>query len=107
MSIELPLIQSKCPATFCPLFAAQGSPWTGAIDAPCKRSACGFWDKNHCIGQELATESIVEEADGMIIRAMPDCKFAAVCQWQIEAGEKPCAPRYAVMIGVNPIHAGW
>ncbi len=35
-----------CPATMCPLFAADGSPWTGDVNAICEHSheKCGWWD---------------------------------------------------------------
>lgn len=48
MRIQLHIIvNAKCPATFCPLFASQGSPWTGDRDRECERMLCGFFGKAH------------------------------------------------------------
>lgn len=43
-----------CPATMCPLFAAEGSPWTGDKNSPCEQSTDGrkpdgSWDGTGCL----------------------------------------------------------
>ena len=106
----------KCPATFCPLFASQGSPWTGEKDRECERALCGFFHRGFdgedatCHGADMSREVIAEmalaEHGNLDQRApMPECKFAGVCQWQHECGDAPCPPRWAVMIGVDPVYA--
>ncbi len=92
----------KCPATFCPLFASKGSPWTGDVNADCEGTKCGWGSSGRCVGQESSNEMVWEESGKKIVAPMPPCKFDTVCQWQHEAGNRPCPPRLAVMLGVNP-----
>ena len=77
---------------------------------------CGFLGKAHgepvekCRGAEMSVECIAEIAFaeyGEVRQrsAVPECKFAGECQWQRESGERPCPPRFAVMVGVDPVHA--
>lgn len=109
-----------CPATMCPLFAREGSPWTGDRDAPCGREACAWW-RGRCIGEEFAGEQITLAADGRPVlqlgtaakrtdAAAPrtyDCPRARDCQWQIQAGAELCPPRQALALGLDPRLAGY
>lgn len=106
-----PLPMAKCPATFCHLFAAHGSPWTGDKNSDCEREKCGWWQKGlssgvaECHGTNTSFESIWEEAELLskdIVIDKPSCKFEAVCQWQRQLGERTCPPRLAVMLGLDP-----
>jgi hypothetical protein len=111
---------AACPATMCPLFAREGSPWTGDRDVPCIRQACAWWD-GRCRGEEAATEQIALAADGLPVlqlgpaakRSTPaaprtyDCPRATDCQWQIQAGEALCPPRQALALGLDPRLAGY
>lgn len=107
----------KCPATMCPLFAQEGSPWTGEKNADCQRSECGWWHGDHCnacvcaIGQ--AEE--VREQGGFTLQLGPvratretrtprefDCPHASDCQWQQDCAPALCPPRYALSLGLDP-----
>ena len=104
---SLPLVQ--CPATFCPLFAAHGSPWTGVKNGTCIGTECSWHRKSECQGKETAFEVIFggfwdDKTSGA---AKPPCKFEAACQWQRELGDVPCPPRAAIMHGVDPVVAGY
>lgn len=37
-----------CPATMCPLFAANGSRFSGAVNARCERGGCRWFDGTIC-----------------------------------------------------------
>jgi len=37
-----------CPATMCPLFAADGLSFSGAINARCERNGCRWFDGKIC-----------------------------------------------------------
>lgn len=94
-----------CPATMCPLFAVNGSPWTSDVNRPCEREACGWFHKGNCIGQSASLEGIGECVELGLDRIAPktfDCPRAHECQWQIEAGKELCAPRRALSAGVHP-----
>lgn len=65
--------RTVCPATICPLFAPDGSPWTGDKNSPCARHeasepddplgrhGCIFWDdKRGCDGAGFADAQIDE-----------------------------------------------
>jgi len=123
----------NCPATMCPLFAKDGSPWTGAKDAPCPSKGlaegshgecggCPWWDMGCSDGGPHS--QIDEVADGghpMVAgpsqpkrtRAAPreyDCPKASECQWQArsEATGKPlCPPRWALSLGLDPRNAAF
>lgn len=108
---------SFCPATMCPLFAANGSPWTGDKDSPCERDKCGWWHKGQCNGSSVSLEQIYEVAEsGTLLqigikrakrtsKGTPkhyECQRASECQWQIEAGSGLCPPRLAMSLGIDP-----
>jgi len=68
--VYLPVIgQTVCPASMCPLFAKDGSPWTSEKNARCPKHAhdpdrpgsegCGFWD-NGCDGAGGAMNQVEE-----------------------------------------------
>lgn len=110
-----------CPATMCPLFAADGSPWTGDKNTHCLGAVCGFFDKGHCDGAGMANEQVREASTGRRPFQLAvvtegrrgveyigrdsktfDCSRAAECQWQVEAGDKLCPPRSALALGIDP-----
>ncbi len=106
-----------CPATMCPLFAADGSPWTGEINAECPQDnkKCGFW-YDGCDGCSGAIEQVEEARRGeRLLQIGPvrqkkidllpktfDCQRATECQWQEECKPNLCPPRYALSLGVDP-----
>ena len=108
--------ETFCPATMCPLFAPDGSPWTGDKNSHCQKSDCLWFDDGHCGGADAAFEQITNmEAHGGILLAGPvtakkasvepksfDCPRAAECQWQLEAGDDLCPPRRALQQGIDP-----
>ena len=109
----------KCPATMCPLFAADGSPWTGDKDSDCIGAECGWWHKEHCTGGDAAREQIAELTIGrrpLVLgkkfRVGPskpttfDCPRAGVCQWQKES-DGLCPPRLALSLGLDPRACAW
>lgn len=61
-----------CPASMCPLFAANGSPWTGEKNSKCPRArplpdlpggGCGWWQGFGgcgCDGASAAVEQIID-----------------------------------------------
>ena len=116
---------SMCPATMCPLFAAEGSPWTGEVNAPCEQGpACAFWNRGHCDGAAAAHHQVGEMANGdrplqigpkratrttAIRHREYDCPRAAECQWQIEADAEGglCPPRSALALGLDPKTCAW
>lgn len=114
-----------CPATMCPLFARDGSPWTGDKNSPCpqkggmKRGCCAWWQGfggTGCDGATSATMQVLEAvATGRALQVGPiqmqrptaaprtyDCPRAHECQWQQEAGDGLCPPRLALSAGVDP-----
>lgn len=105
-----------CPATMCPLFARDGSPWTGDKNAHCARTDCLWFHNGHCEGAMGAIEQIADADEGRSPfqvgpiaakrdRAEPrtfDCPRAHECQWQVEAGDKLCPPRLALSLGLDP-----
>ncbi len=108
---------TKCAATMCPLFAADGSPWTGERDADCTGPLCGWWDDEvrRCRGADAAVEQVAVLTIGgrpLVLgrtyvdrSARPsayDCPRSAECEWQRTAGGKLCPPRYALSLGLDP-----
>ncbi len=116
---------AMCAATMCPLFAPDGSPWTGQYRSACEGEACGFYDKqgSRCEGGVYAVDQVMESAvsghaplqlDTVIHgAAVPgyfdrnartfDCPYADICQWQKDVPEGSlCPPRHALSIGVDP-----
>jgi hypothetical protein len=105
-----------CPASMCPLFAANGSPWTGDYDAPCEREKCGWYHGGRCEGGDGARHQVNEVINNIrplqigVVRMKHrnvkarkfDCPNAHRCQWQMEAGEGLCPPRYALSKGIDP-----
>lgn len=121
---------TKCPATMCPLFAAEGSPWTGDKDAACpqrepgrrRRDGCGWYTCGKgCQGAIAAVEQVVCASIGRPVPQIGiqakrqtvtapktyDCPRAADCQWQVEAGEGLCPPRLALSRGLDPRVVAW
>lgn len=113
--------QRLCPATFCPLFAKNGSPWTGGYRAPCpghddiKRGGCPWWG---AACGENGNMDVVTEAElngGLALVVGPekpkrckgaprafDCPHAHECVWQERSPTGLCAPREALNIGMDP-----
>ena len=114
-----------CPATMCPLFAKDGSPWTGQFDAPCperdgtKANQCPWWgiacgDGGH--GLQALVEDAVKGAGLPVIGPNRprretgaareyDCPRAPDCSWQKQAefaGFGLCPPRRAMAMGADP-----
>lgn len=131
MRVFLPVIgQTVCPASMCPLFAPEGSPWTHEKNVRCPRSepvddrretGCMFWDKG-CDGVGAAAGQIEEVyATGKTFQIGPvqrkrdtlaqpkeyDCPKAQSCQWQQQVLPKLCPPRYALSLGVDPRASAW
>jgi len=118
-----PPAATMCPATMCPLFAAEGSPWTGEKNAPCEMSdRCAFWSAGRCDGAMAAREQVAELAAGYrplqigprrarrIQASAPrafDCPHAAACQWQVESLPALCPPREALRLGLDPKACAW
>jgi hypothetical protein len=119
---------SKCPATMCPLFAADGSPWTGEKDSECPHdhAKCGWWQGfggKHCDASGAALTQVVElsvggrplvvgkaYADRSAKQTTYDCARAAECQWQRQATAATdglCPPRYALAMGLDPRACAW
>jgi len=112
-----------CPATMCPLFAPNGSPWTGEVNTPCAKSDCDYYDTkaSFCFAGQDAF-SFVEDAKkhGDCMRfsgpkdlskiepqPAPTCDREHECEWQRTASPGLCAPRYAITIGVDPRACCW
>lgn len=121
-----------CPATMCPLFAAEGSPWTGHKNAVCpERPAyngdltdprgCGFFGKEGCDGCQAAKHQVLEvEKHGHTFQIGPkqsnrkdlkprsfDCPRASDCSWQKYIGAELCPPRLALSKGIDPRSCAW
>ena len=111
----------QCPASMCPLIAPKGSPWTGRYGSPCPEQddldngGCPWWSMAcgtgalHAIVDDADKEDTVPSVVGPVrpkrSRAEPrsyDCPKAAECSWQKQSGEKLCAPRYALSLGLDP-----
>ncbi len=114
-----------CPASMCPLFAANGSPWTGTKNAPCPehddvdKGGCPWWSMS-CQGNgHMRMVDEAEAAGGrafVIGPAQPhrddigpaksyDCPRAGECSWQKQAelaGAPLCPPREALKRGLDP-----
>lgn len=128
-TIYLPIIgQPVCPASMCPLFAKDGSPWTGEKNARCPShehdleaplsDGCGFWfNGSGCDGAWGAIEQVDEAfKNGATFQIGPvyqkrhgitkpttfECTNAPICQWQLQVAPKLCPPRYALSLGVDP-----
>lgn len=84
----------------CPLFAAQGSIWTGTQNGLCLRAECGWWQGGRCIATEYAGEGLVDAARTVPPRTF-ECPHAAECQWQLQS-KGLCPPRLALSQGKNP-----
>lgn len=119
-----------CPATACPLFARDGSPWTGHRTATCPQkpayvdgqptdfSGYGFFNEisSRCDGCGGARHQVEESERGEVVLQIGpvaakrglgeprayDCPRAGDCQWQFESGEDLCPPRYALSKGLDP-----
>lgn len=105
-----------CPATFCPLFAANGSPWTGNKYAPCEGPKCeGFFHDGRCVGGDAAHSQVIEfrvhgtslqlktpRLPKYIAAKVFDCPHAHECKWQLQDVSKLCAPRLALSQGIDP-----
>lgn len=112
-----------CPATMCPFFAPDGSPWTGDKNGTCERDheKCAWYWKDGCTARPGSMQQIVEfmvggrplmigvrpKMEHMSNKPMPACDREKECQWQIESGDGPCPPRFAIMNGVDPRMAGY
>lgn len=111
----------------CPLFAPNGSPWTGEKNGPCpnhddlENNGCAFWNDDQCDGCHAAKSQADEVVQiggtfqiGPIQRTKAsvapknfDCPRSHECQWQIESNPGLCPPRYALSIGVDPKACAW
>lgn len=113
---------SFCPATMCPLFAADGSPWTGEKNAPCARDerVCPWWGAGCSSGgpheqvheASMSAHGAVQVAGPNKVkrgRAKPrsyDCARAAECAWQ-QQSDRLCPPRLALSLGLDPRNAAY
>ena len=106
-----------CPATMCPLFATEGSPWTGDKNHHCQRAECLWFQGGHCTGRDAAMMQVLDAGLGLpvlqigAVRARRgvagppktfDCPRASECQWQAEASPGLCPPRLALARGLDP-----
>lgn len=121
-----------CPATMCPLFAAEGSPWTGQKNAVCPQRHGEYPADGGCIwyqgfggtgcdGAAAAASQVIEaEQHGSTFQIGPvqqkrgpasprtyDCPRAGDCQWQVEAGAGLCPPRLALSNGIDARVCAW
>lgn len=119
--LDAVMLNTFCPATMCPLFAASGSPWTGDKNSHCEGEACGWFNSEcQCDGASAAYEQVVELHIGLPVlqigithaskrRKEPstfDCPRASECQWQTEADGSDvvgalCPPRDALRMGLE------
>jgi hypothetical protein len=111
-----------CPASFCPLIAKEGSPWTGDKGSPCPEdeAQCPWWSIACSTGgvQDLVDEAAAGRplpvmgpnkpkrytADPSKARFF-NCPEASVCSWQkqaLKAGRLLCPPRDALNRGFDP-----
>ena len=110
-----------CPATMCPLFAVDGSPWTGEKNQVCPQDheKCQFWKGfggQACDGCTASYTQVMEvNYQGHTLQIGPirrqkesvlpktfDCPREQECQWQIQSGDKLCPPRLALSLGIDP-----
>jgi hypothetical protein len=108
---EVTIPASFCPATMCPLFAAEGSPVSGAYDALCSRD-CGWHDGAICRAGRIATGEVIAatatngvtwpKLAGPIRRRVFACSRASECTWQRQQPGGLCAPRRALAHGLDP-----
>lgn len=116
-----------CPATMCPLFAPDGSPWTGEKNGECpnhddlENGGCAFWWGSNCDGCHAALSQVKEVYEiggtfqiGPIQRMKEsvepkefDCPRSHDCQWQRESSPNLCPPRTALSLGVDPRSCAW
>lgn len=124
-----------CPASMCPLFAAEGSPWTGSKNSICPEkpayglgdepddpTGCGFFEnKSGCAGCQEAKSQVNEVVrTGRTFQIGPkqsnrsdlkpreyDCLRAHECSWQKYIGDELCPPRLALSKGVDPRACAW
>lgn len=121
--------QTVCPASMCPLFAREGSPWTGEKNARCEQSewepdhlpsatGCAFWttgagcdgagaaayqvEQAHEHGATLQIGPIQQERHVLLKPTEYDCPRAPSCQWQRQSLPGLCPPRHALSLGVDP-----
>lgn len=103
-----------CPATMCPLFAADGSTLSGAVNATCEREACRWFDGTICQAGRVAIGEVAMASAGeggswprlsnpMHRRAF-DCPRERECTWQQQSPGGLCAPRRALAHGLDPRH---
>ena len=112
-----------CPATMCPLFARDGSPWTGEKSAPCPghddldNGGCPWWGMA-CSGGGPHSQIAEAKTYGGVAVVGPvrpqrvgateprtyDCPHATECQGQIRSalGGRLCPPREALAHGLDP-----
>ena len=116
-----------CPATMCPLFAAEGSPWTGEKNGECPRrhtstpgtrgclwyrgfGGCGCDGRTAALGQVAEAEAgkrvlqigpVIAEKERVAAKTF-DCPRAHECQWQAESKGELCPPRLALAKGIDP-----
>lgn len=112
-----------CPASMCPLFARDGSPWTGEKHAPCPahddldRGGCPWWGMGCSSGgPHEQVDEAAERGTALVVgpcrprrvgQTAPrtyDCPHEAVCQWQARSSlhGKLCPPREALARGLDP-----
>ena len=113
-----------CPASACPLFAKDGSPWTGEKHSACPHdhAGCGWWrgfmGGDGCSGALVGLEQIGEALRGKLVLQLGsivarqdrapgaprafDCPLAGECEWQRAAAGGLCPPRLALARGLDP-----
>ncbi len=101
-----------CPATMCPLFAAEGSSFSGAVNAPCEREGCRWFDGTICRAGRVAISEVAVASAGQggswprlsdpMRRRASDCPRASNRSWQQQSPGGLCAPRRALAHGLDP-----
>ena len=80
-----------CPATMCPLFAADGSRFSGAVNARCEREGCRWFDRTICQAGRVVIGEVAMASAGQgswpllndpMRRREFDCPRAHECSWQ-------------------------
>jgi len=116
----------QCPATMCPLIAPDGSPWTGAKNAPCpgrggipteeEPDRCPWWDMGCGGNGQVSAVDMAERQNGRAFVCGPvrpkrdgvgvpkefDCPNASFCRWQEQSPTGLCGPREALKRGLDP-----